>query len=136
LTILGEGLMRAGAVPGQPEFAEAEVALEKSVAKRPGDPSSQIALGKLDLMDDKLDDAIAHLEQARQMEPGNASVCANLAKAYQRRGDGQRAQEMLGILAHLNEAKAERIRTAPGDRKAGYVESGIGPEAEEKPSHQ
>jgi tetratricopeptide (TPR) repeat protein len=87
-------------------------------------------------MADKLDDAIAHLEKARKIEPGNASVYANLAKAYQRRGDPQRAQEMLGILTNLNEAKAERIRTAPGDRKAGYVGSGIEQEAEEKPSHQ
>lgn len=136
LTILGEALMRAGAVPGQPELGEAEMALQRAVAERPGDPSPRIALGKLYLMADKLDDAITHLERARQIEPGNASVYANLAKAYQRRGDPQRAQEMLGILTNLNEAKAERIRTAPGDRKAGYVGSGIEQEAEEKPSHQ
>jgi len=136
LTILGEALMRAGAVPGQPEFGEAEMALQRAVAERPGDPSSQVALGKLDLVGDKIEDAIAHLEKARQIEPGNASVCANLAKAYQRRGDPQRAQEMLGILAHLNEAKAERIRTAPGDRKTGYAGSGIEQEAEDEPSHQ
>jgi predicted Zn-dependent protease len=112
------------------------MALQRAVAERPGDPSSQVALGKLDLVGDKIEDAIAHLEKARQIEPGNASVCANLAKAYQRRGDPQRAQEMLGILAHLNEAKAERIRTAPGDRKTGYAGSGIEQEAEDEPSHQ
>jgi predicted Zn-dependent protease len=136
LTILGEALMRAGAVPGQPEFGEAEVVLRRAVAERPGDPSSHLALGKLDLMGDKIDDAIAHLEKARQIEPGKASVYASLAKAYQRRGDVQRAQEMLSVLANLNQAKAERIRTAPGDRKTGYVGSGIEQESEEEPSHQ
>ncbi len=136
LTILGEALMRAGAVPGQPEFGEAEVVLRRAVAERPGDPSSHLALGKLDLMGDKIDDAIAHLEKARQIEPGKASVYASLAKAYQRRGDVQRAQEMLSVLANLNQAKAERIRTAPGDRKAGYVGSGIEQESEEEPSHE
>ena len=32
-------------------------------------------------------DAIAHLETARELEPGNPSVYASLAKAYRRQGD-------------------------------------------------
>jgi predicted Zn-dependent protease len=123
LTILGEALMRAGAVPGQPEFGEAEMALQRAVAERPGDPSSQVALGKLDLMADRLDDAIAHLEKARQIEPGKPSVYANLAKAYQRHGDLKRAQNALAMLAKLNQAQADRINSAPGDRKVGYGEA-------------
>jgi tetratricopeptide (TPR) repeat protein len=121
LTLLGEALLRSGIAPGQPEFTEAQEALEKSVAERPNYAGSQLALGKLILLDNRLGDAIAHLETARQLDPKNASVYLNLAAAYRRRGDLQQAQNMLDVLANLNQAQAEKIRSAPGDRKAGYA---------------
>jgi predicted Zn-dependent protease len=120
LVILGKALLRSGIVPGQPEFAEAQDALEKSVAQHPNDPASQIALGQVYLMGGRLDDAIAHLETARQMRPDQPPIYASLAKAYQRKGDSQRAQEALAKLQSLNQAQAERIRSAPGERKMSY----------------
>lgn len=120
LTILGQALVRSGVAPGQPEFSEAQGALEKSVAERPNDPASQIALGKIDLMGSRLDDAIAHLEKARTMRPNQPSIYANLAKAYQRHGDVQHAQEALATLEKLNKAQEERIRNAPGETKLSY----------------
>ena len=127
LTLLGEALLRSGISPGQPEYTEAQEALEKSVAERPNYAGSQLALGKLILLDNRLGDAIAHLETARQLDPKNASVYSNLAAAYRRRGDLQQAQNMLAELATLNEAQAEKIRSAPGDRKADYPGSDEGP---------
>jgi tetratricopeptide (TPR) repeat protein len=124
LTLLGEALLRSGAAPGQPDFNEAREALEKSVAERPNYAGSQLALGKLSLLDNRLDDAIAHLETARQLNPNNPPVYSNLAAAYRRRGDLQQAQNMLAVLAKLNQAQAEKIRSAPGDRKAGYAGAG------------
>jgi predicted Zn-dependent protease len=118
--ILGNALLRSGILPGQPEFLEAQGALEKAVAEHPNDAASQIALGQIYLMDGRLDDAVAHLETARQMRPDHPSIYANLAKAYQRKGDAQRAQEALAKLASLNQAQAERIRSAPGERKMSY----------------
>jgi predicted Zn-dependent protease len=106
--------------PDQPEFVEAQTVLEKAVAERPNDPSSQIALGQIYLMGGRLDDAIAHLEAAQRMKPEEPSVYATLAKAYQRHGEHQAAQQALETLAQLNEAQAERIRSAPGDRKMSY----------------
>jgi tetratricopeptide (TPR) repeat protein len=123
LTLLGEALLRSGIAPGRPDFVEAREALEKSVDQRPNYAGSQLALGKLNLLDNRLDDAIVHLETARQLNPSNASVYSNLAAAYRRRGDVQQAQRMLEVLANLNQAQAEKIRTAPGDRKAGYAGS-------------
>lgn len=121
LTILGEALIRSGASPGQPEFAEAQTALEKAVTQRPNDPASQIALGSLYLAAGRQEDAIAHLESARQLDPSKPSVYANLARAYQRHGDLQRAQDMLVALEKLNREEAERIRSAPGERRAAYA---------------
>jgi len=125
LTILGEALIRSGVTPSQSEFAEAQKALERAVTQRPNDPASQIALGSLYLTAGRLDDAIMHLEIARQLEPGKSSVYAMLARAYQRHGDQQQAQEALAILEGLNREQADRIRSAPGDRKLGYGGRGV-----------
>ena len=86
LVILGNALLRFGIVPGQPEFAEAQDALEESVAEHPNDAASQIALGQVYLLGGRLDDSIAHLDAARQMRPDQPSIYASLAKAYQRQG--------------------------------------------------
>lgn len=121
LTILGEALFRSGLSPGQPEFAEAKAAFEKSVAARPNDAGAQIDLGKLYLMENNFDDAITHLETARRLEPGNPSPYSNLAAAYRRRGNIQQAEEMLKVLSGLNRQQAEQISSASGESKAGYV---------------
>jgi tetratricopeptide (TPR) repeat protein len=132
-TILGQALFRSGLTPGQPEFAEAKAAFEKSVAARPNDAGAQIDLGKLYLMENNLDDAISHLETARSLEPGNPSPYTNLAAAYRRHGDMKQAQEMLKILSDLNHQQEARIAAAPGDRKASYVtdEGNAKPKAKE-----
>jgi tetratricopeptide (TPR) repeat protein len=82
LTLLGEALLRSGIAPGEPEFNEAEEALERSVVERPNYAGSQLALGKLALLDNRTNDAIVHLETAMQLNPNNASVYSNLAAAY------------------------------------------------------
>jgi len=120
LVSLGKALFRSGIVPGEPEFSEAQDALEKAVASRPRDAGSEIVLGQIYLLSYRLDDAIAHLEAARQMMPDQSSIYASLAKAYQRKGDSQRAQDALAKLERLNQAQAERIRSAPGERKMSY----------------
>lgn len=124
LTLLGEAILRSGAAPGRPEFEEARAALEKSVAERANDPSSQLALGKLYLIDNRATDAVTHLEIARQLNPGNPAVYSNLAAAYRKQGDLEKAQAALATLAKLNAAQAEKIRTAPGETKASYAISG------------
>ena len=124
LTLLGEALLRSGIAPGEPAFKEAQDALEKSLAERPNYAGSQLALGKLGLLDNRIDDAIAHLETARDLNSNDPAVYANLAAAYRRRGDIQKAQNMLDVLAKINQAQAEKFRSAPGDQKPGYAASG------------
>jgi len=133
LAILGESLIRSGARPGDADFSEAQASLEKSVALNSRNPSAQVSLGNLYLMADRPADAIAHLERARQLEPGNPAVYASLAKGYQRRGDSEHAQQALATLAKLNRAQAEKIASAPGDRKASYA--GLGFEQSKAPDH-
>lgn len=129
LTLLGEALLRSGASPGQAEFTEAQSALEEAVAERPSDPSSQIALGRLYLALGHTADAIAHLEKAKGMQPDRPVIYAALAKAYQRQGNEPAAQRALATLEQLNLARAEHIRSAPGERKMSYA----GGETEDRP---
>jgi predicted Zn-dependent protease len=128
LVILGRSLLRSGIVPGQPEFNEAQNALEKSLAERPNDAGAQIALGQLYLLGRHFDEAIAYLETARKMRPEQPSIYASLAKAYRGKGDSKRAEEAIAKLQTLNEAQAERIRSAPGERKTGYGEGSPSPD--------
>jgi predicted Zn-dependent protease len=118
LAILGDALLRTGATPGEPEFAEAESALKESVAARPDYARAQIAMGYLFLVNDKPAEALPYLEKGRQLDPRNPSVYRHLARAYQKLGKPQQAQEMLATLASLNAQEAQKINTAPGERKA------------------
>jgi Flp pilus assembly protein TadD len=72
-------------------------------------------------MEGRLNDAISHLEAARQLNPGNTATYSNLATAYRKQGKLTAAQDTLATLAKLNQAQAAKIRDAPGDRKAGYA---------------
>lgn len=117
LTILGEGLLRSGITPDQPQFDEAESALSKAVKLRPNYSDAQLALGKLDLLSHHLIEAISHLEQARSLAPRDPAIYSQLAAAYREHGDVQRAQRVLAILAQINHEQAEKISSAPGERK-------------------
>jgi tetratricopeptide (TPR) repeat protein len=121
LTLLGEALLRSGIAPGQPEFEEARGAIERAVSQRVDYASSQLTLGKLYLMEGRLNDAITHLEAARQLNSGNAAVYSNLAAVYRKQGRLAEAQDALATLAKLNQAQAAKIRDAPGDSKASYA---------------
>jgi tetratricopeptide (TPR) repeat protein len=125
LALFGEALVLSGVEAGSKEFAEARAALEQSVALSPTYVSARMTLGKLYLMERRMDDAIVQLNVARELDPKNPAVYSNLAAAYRRRGDTARAEEILAILAKLNKEEEERIRNAPGDRKAGYMSNPI-----------
>ncbi len=125
LALYGEAVILSGAEVRSREFAEARAALEQSIALSPAYVSSRMSLGKLYLMEGRVDDAIAQLNVARELDPKNSAVYSNLAAAYRRRGDTARAEEMVAILDKLNKEEIERIRNAPGDRKAGYMSNPV-----------
>lgn len=107
LALLGSVLMQAGAIPGQPDFAEAKAALEASVATNPGYSTSQIALGKLYLTENHPAEAIPHLEIGRRMEPQNPSVYTSLAEAYRKTGNKPAAEASTKTLALLLKERAD-----------------------------
>jgi len=110
LALLGEALIQAGASPGQPEFSEAKEALEKSIVARPNYASSQIALGRLLLQEDRVEAAIEHLELGRQFASKNPSSYLLLATAYRKHGQLEQERAMLAMVAKLNEEQAQKRR--------------------------
>jgi Flp pilus assembly protein TadD len=133
LTTLGEALLRSGVAAGEPELSEAKTALERAVEERPNDPAAVIALGQVCLIAGNLEEAIVRLQSARQIMPNQPSIYAGLAKAYQRKGDVEQAQQALAILEKLNLARAEQIRSAPGDRKPSYAGKTAGEQVRPNP---
>ncbi|MFI5127815.1 MAG: tetratricopeptide repeat protein, partial [Candidatus Acidiferrales bacterium] len=128
LTIFGKAVVQSGVNPGQPEFGEAQTALEKSIGERPNYAVSQAALGELYLTAGRVDDAITHLETARKLAPDDASVYSHLAIAYRRKGDAEAAKRMLAALAALNQQQAAKYKSDSPGHKAGYVSSGRRPQ--------
>lgn len=94
LSLLGTVLLHEGAAPGQPEFGEAQAVLEESARLRPDYSATQIALGKIYLMQGRLRDAAKHLEIGRNLEPDNPAVYSSLASAYQQLGEPEKARQM------------------------------------------
>ncbi|HEX3437956.1 MAG TPA: tetratricopeptide repeat protein [Pseudacidobacterium sp.] len=112
--LLAEVLIHSGVTPGQAECAEARSLLENAVAQKPDYSTAQIALGKLYLMEGRLDDAVVHLETGRRLEPENPAIYSSLANAYRRLGEEQKARQMLDELgkllqnAHVAEATSQK----------------------------
>jgi predicted Zn-dependent protease len=94
LSLLGTVLLHQGAAPGEARFAEAKNALENSAQENPGYSATQIALGKIYLMENEPQKAVDHLQIGRRLEPDNPAVYANLASAYDRLGDHAEARLM------------------------------------------
>jgi predicted Zn-dependent protease len=126
LALFGRAVVDSGAAPGQPLFAQAESALHQAVTRRPANAGTHIALARLYLRANHVDDAVAHLELARNLAPDDPSVYSHLAVAYRRRGELAKSQAMLAILAKLDAAQAAKYKTS-SPNKAGYVASGRAP---------
>ena len=101
LSLLGTVLLHEGAAPGQPPFAEAQAALEESAKDRPDYSTTQIALGKIYLMQGRAREAVDHLTIGCRLEPSNPEVYANLANAYEQLGDRQQARAMRAQIGRL-----------------------------------
>lgn len=111
LSLLGTLLMHIGATPGQPAFLEAREALEASVAAQPAFSTSQIALGKLYLMEGNARGAVVHLEAGRRLEPRNPAVYTSLARAYRELGERDKAEASIAVLSGLLQEKSTSSRS-------------------------
>ncbi len=113
--LLGETLIRSGASPGAPDFTEAKVAFEHSIKLNPKFAPSFVQLGKLNLREGHVDEAVAMLEKARSLDPTDKAAYSQLAIAYRRQGKAAMATGMLSELAKLNDE--ERAKNSHGRQR-------------------
>lgn len=122
LYLLGEALMRNGGQSGDPQYAEAQTSLEKSVRLNPDLCLPHVALGEIYLDQERFDDAIVQLEQARTIDPKEKSAYSHLAVAYRRAGRPEDARRVLNMLKDLHQAErgwvTEKMKTANEDQPA------------------
>ena len=117
LYLLGESLIRSGASPGSPDYADAKAALEKSVSLNPNLCLPHVALGDIYLTENRPKDAVVQLEKARSIDPKEKSVYSHLAVAYKRLDQPEDAKAVLLILKTMldqeRQSAIERMKPAP-----------------------
>ena len=98
-------LQRSGAELGGPAGAEAIAALEASIRARREFAPSRAELGRILLRRGDVAGAIRELEKSAALEPNRTATLYNLAQAYRKAGERERAAELLARIAKLNDAE-------------------------------
>jgi tetratricopeptide (TPR) repeat protein len=101
--ILGIALIRSGAEPGTGMGAEARRAFETSVRLNPKFSRAHAELGKLLLKSGDVPAAVQYLETAVALDAKDGAAAYQLAQAYRRKGDTERAQEMLARVTKIRD---------------------------------
>lgn len=107
LYALGESADRS-AGSGLVSEEEALRALERSVQANPNLATSRLALGRIYLRRNEVDLAISQLERALEIDPSDLSPCYQLAQAYRRKGDKERAEKLMAQFEKFREEDRER----------------------------
>jgi tetratricopeptide (TPR) repeat protein len=98
----GPGRSFQGCV-GDPEFAAAQAALERSVSLNPQFVYSRVDLAKLYLQEAKIDQAVRQLKAALRIDPTKVQIYAQLGVALRREGRRQEADTMFAKVRELND---------------------------------
>ncbi|MGA8028025.1 MAG: tetratricopeptide repeat protein [Bryobacteraceae bacterium] len=101
--LLAESLIRSGVHAGDPEFVEAQAALQQSVRLNPRFVYSRVDLAKIYLQQGKTDEAIQQLRAALEIDGSKVQVYAQLGTALRREGKTEEAAAMFAKVRELNE---------------------------------
>jgi tetratricopeptide (TPR) repeat protein len=103
--LLAVALQRSGIDPESAGGAEAVAALRASIAAKPGFAPSRSELGRLLLRRGDTEGAIRELEKAAALDPSRTATLYNLAQAYRKQGDRDKASQLLARVSKLNDAE-------------------------------
>jgi tetratricopeptide (TPR) repeat protein len=110
--ILALALIRSGVDPASAAAGEVLEVLRASTGANPDFAPSRMELGRILLKRDDLDGAIQELEKAVALDPQSTGSIYNLAQAYRKKGDRERAAELLSRVSKLNEQERGDDREA------------------------
>jgi len=105
--LLGSSLVRNGAQPGTPEYAEARAVFQKAIRLDPRLPYPYIELGKMYEQAGKILEAIPLFEKAAALGPRDPSSYYHLARDYQKLNQPQKAGQMLNKLKEIEQRGRE-----------------------------
>jgi tetratricopeptide (TPR) repeat protein len=111
--LMADILLREGAEPGHPQFEEARIDLAKSLAAKPDSAEAQILMGTLCQQENKLPEALDHLNLALKVEPDNRSALDHelmLLRKLHRNSEAAAVGEHLKSLLS-NQVQRERAAT-------------------------
>ena len=110
--LLADALMRQGAEPAQPEFAEARQALLRSLRAKPDFDKAHAALGKTYLKSGETENAIREFRWASKSDPTDRTALQQLLLALHKSGREQEAAATAAKLKSLldEDRKAEVAR--------------------------
>lgn len=113
---LADALFRQGLSPNTPQYEQARSAVEAGLSIDPGYAFCYLQKGKLEIMTNRMQEAIADLEHARTLEPNSPPILYQLANAYRRVGRKSEADKLLAAVVESNkkEGEEERVRTLEG----------------------
>ncbi len=112
-------LVRSGVDPASPEAVEALNALRASIQVNGEFAPARSQLGRLLLKRNDLEGAVRELEKATALDPDATAALYNLAQAYIRKGDKERAALLLERVSRMN--AAERGDDPDGELKRTVV---------------
>ena len=127
--LVADVLIREGAAPGDPKFAEAHKLLLHAVALKPDLAVAYGELGKLDLKDGHSEAAIAELEKGVKYDSTDRTSLNQLVAAYRRAGRSDDAARVAGQLAKA----VEHDRTEQTERNRVHITVASSPAAEGAP---
>jgi tetratricopeptide (TPR) repeat protein len=120
--LLGQALIRSAPEAGSESEREAIFALETSIRLNPNFSSSRFELGKLLLRRGKVDQGIEQLDKAMALDPMNPGPPYQLARAYQKKGDADRAKE---LMARSNQLRARGLEDSDRMTMKRIIREGI-----------
>ncbi len=118
--LLAEILVRKGASPGTPEFAEAVATAQQAVTLNPSLTLARNTLGEIYLQDGKLEPAVEQFQAALRINPGDEKSLYHLILALRR--DNQ-TQEVPALMKKLIAQRAQNRRQADLGSTFGAVGS-------------
>ena len=117
--LLAEALLKTEAQRANPALAEAQSLLEKAVRLDPKLVEAHISLGTIYLRQDRSQDAVDQLEQARHLDPNAKSAYSHLAIAYRKLGQQDLSRAALTQLKEINDRERTGSRQPMQSKETG-----------------
>ncbi|HEV2499592.1 MAG TPA: tetratricopeptide repeat protein [Terriglobia bacterium] len=107
---LADALFRQGITANSPRYAQAFKVVQTALKIDPDFAYAYMQRGRLELVDKKIDAAVADLERARSLEPGSRVILYQLAVTYERAGKKAEADKLFASVSQASQEEEAHFR--------------------------